>query len=390
VADYKIMLVAGEPSGDILGGRLMAGLRELAGGRVAFCGVGGPRMAEQGLESLFPYTDLTVMGLAEVLPRLFRIMGRIAETAELARVSGADAVVTIDAPDFSFRVAARLRGLGIPLLHYVAPTVWAWRPGRAAKIAKLYDHLLALLPFEPPYFHRAGLACSFVGHPVIEGGAARGHAGSFRKRHRIDDNRTLLAVLPGSRKSEVTRLAGPFGEALGLLAASMPNLQAVVPTVPNVADFVRQAASTWPVPATIIEGDDDKYGAFAASRAAIAASGTVALELALAGLPHVVAYRVNPLTAFVVRRLVTVRFANLVNLVLDRPVVPELIQDDCRPQRLAEEVGRLMLDETTRAVQRKGFAEALESLGAGDELPSRRAARVVLDIAEKGRARRLS
>jgi len=390
VADYKIMLVAGEPSGDILGGRLMAGLRELAGGRVAFCGVGGPRMAEQGLESLFPYADLTVMGLAEVLPRLFRIMGRIAETAELARVSGADAVVTIDAPDFSFRVAARLRGLGIPLLHYVAPTVWAWRPGRAAKIAKLYDHLLALLPFEPPYFHRAGLACSFVGHPVIEGGAARGHAGSFRKRYCIDDNRTLLAVLPGSRKSEVARLAGPFGEALGLLAASVPNLQAIVPTVPNVAEFVRQAASTWPVPATIVEGDDDKYGAFAASRAAIAASGTVALELALAGLPHVVAYRVNPLTAFIVRRLVTVRFANLVNLVLDRPVVPELIQDDCRPRRLAEEVGRLMLDETARAVQRKGFAEALESLGVGDELPSRRAARVVLDIAEKGRARRLS
>jgi lipid-A-disaccharide synthase len=390
VADLKIMLVAGEPSGDILGGRLMAGLRDLTERRVSFCGVGGPRMAEQGLDSLFPYADLTVMGLAEVLPRVFRIMGRIAETAELARASGADAVVTIDAPDFSFRVAARLRGLGVPLVHYVAPTVWAWRPGRAAKIAKLYDHLLALLPFEPPYFQRAGLACSFVGHPVIESGAARGDGIGFRRRHGIAEGETLVSVLPGSRRSEVSRLSAPFGVALGLLRARVPQLRAIVPTVPNVAEMVRQATAAWPIPTTVVEGDDDKYGAFAASRAGIAASGTVALELALAGVPHVVAYRVNPVTAFVVRRLVTVRFANLVNLVLDRPVVPELIQDDCRPERLAESVGRLMLDDAARAAQVDGFAEALGRLGAGDEAPSRRAARIVLDVAEKGRARRLT
>lgn len=384
------MLVAGEPSGDVLGARLMDGFRAATTDEVEFIGVGGPEMQARGLTSLFPFSDLAIMGLAEVLPRLALVLRRIRETANLAAAAKPDAVVTIDAPDFSFRVAARLRPLGIPLVHYVAPTVWAWRPGRAAKIAKLYDHLLALLPFEPPYFERVGLPCSFVGHPAVESGAAMGDGQSFRLRHGLRAEEPILTVLPGSRRGEVSRLAGPFGDALGILKDRIPGLRVAVPTVPNVARLVRDLTSSWPIPALVVEGQADKYGAFAASRAAMAASGTVAVELALGGLPHVVAYRVNAVTALLVRLLVRVRFANLTNLVLDRAVVPELIQENCRADRLAEEVERLMLDEAARSSQISAFAEATRLLGGGAEPPSRKAAKAVLDVVEKASRRRLT
>lgn len=383
------MVVAGEPSGDILGARLIEALRAMDAREIELVGVGGPRMIEKGLSSLFPYADLAIMGLAEVLPRLGLILRRIRETAALAVERKVDAVITIDAPDFSFRVAARLRPLGIPLIHYVAPTVWAWRPGRAAKIARLYDHLLALLPFEPPYFERVGLPCSFVGHPVLESGAELGDGAAFRQRHGIDPDVPLLAVLPGSRRGEVSRLVGPFGQALARLKDCIEGLRVVVPTVPHIADHVRQSVATWAVPTLVVEGDADKYGAFAASRAAMAASGTVAVELALARLPHLVAYRVNPLTAFIVGLVVRVRFANIVNLVLDRQVVPEFIQDRCQPDALAAEIERLMLDDGARSLQISAFAEAAGRLGAGTEAPSRKAARVVLEVIDKARARRL-
>jgi len=383
------MVVAGEPSGDILGARLIEALRAMDAREIEFLGVGGPRMIEKGFSSLFPYADLAIMGLAEVLPRLGLILRRIRETAALAVERKVDAVITIDAPDFSFRVAARLRPLGIPLIHYVAPTVWAWRPGRAAKIARLYDHLFALLPFEPPYFERVGMPCSFVGHPVLESGADRGEGPAFRQRHGIGPQAPLLAVLPGSRRGEVSRLVGPFGQALARLKDRIEGLQVVVPTVPHIADYVRQSVAAWAVPTLVVEGDADKYGAFAASRAAMAASGTVAVELALARLPHLVAYRVNPLTAFIVGLVVRVRFANIVNLVLDRQVVPEFIQDRCRPDALAAEIERLMLDDGARSLQISAFAEAAGRLGAGAEAPSRKAARVVLEVIDKARARRL-
>lgn len=375
-----LFIIAGEPSGDILGGRLMAALTRQTGGRLRFAGVGGPAMAAQGLQSLFPMADLTVMGLAEVLPRIPKLLARIRQTAAAARAAGARVVITIDAPDFSFRVAAKLKGLGIPLVHFVAPSVWAWRPGRAGKMAALFDHLLCLLPFEPPYFQRAGLAATFVGHPVLESGAGGGDGPAFRSRHGIAAAAPLLAILPGSRAGEVARLLGVFGETAGRLGKCHPGLAVVVPTVPGVAGRVRAGVGRWPVPALVIEGDADKFAAFAAADAAIAASGTVGLELAMAGTPHVIGYRVNGLTAWLARRLLRVAFVNLVNILLDRQAVPELLQEACTPGNLGDQASRLLAGGDAADEQRAALAEALAMLAGDGQAPSGRAASVVLEL----------
>ena len=246
------------------------------------------------------------MGLVEVLPRVPNLLRRLRQTAALALAERPDALVMIDAPGFNFRLARRLTGRGIPLIHMVAPTVWAWRPGRARRIAGFLDHLLVLLPFEPPYFEREGLATTFVGHPVLDSGADRGQGAAFRARHRIAAETPVLAVLPGSRAGEVSRLLPVFGETLALLRQRIAGLHAVVPTLEPVAGMVQTAAAQWAVPVTVLGDAREKYDAMAASQAALAASGTVALELALADVPAVVAYRVHPLTAFLVRRLVRV------------------------------------------------------------------------------------
>ncbi|MDA0998848.1 MAG: lipid-A-disaccharide synthase, partial [Proteobacteria bacterium] len=216
-----VYLIAGEPSGDALGAKLMTALRAETGGGVEFAGVGGAMMTAEGLTTLFPMSDLTVMGIAEVLPNILTILSRIRQTAADVAARRADVVVTIDAPDFCFRVAKRLKGKGIPLVHYVAPSVWAWRPGRARKIAALVDHVLCLLPFEPPYFQRVGLTATFVGHSILESGAGSGDGTGFRSRHGIPPSAPLLAVLPGSRGSEITRLLTAFGEIVAVLAAAM-------------------------------------------------------------------------------------------------------------------------------------------------------------------------
>jgi lipid-A-disaccharide synthase len=376
-----VFLIAGEPSGDVIGGRLMAALKRATQGRIRFAGIGGERMMAEGLDPLFPLDELALFGLAELLPRLPNLLRRLRQTAEAIRQERPDVVVTIDAPDFCLRIAKRLKGSGIPFVHYVAPTVWAWRPGRARKMAGLVNHLLALLPFEPPYFHREGLDCTFVGHPIVEGGAGNGDAGRFRERHGIAADTPLLCVLPGSRQSEVGRLLPDFEAMLRLLAAGHSGLRAVVPTVPHVRERVEEAIRSWPVPVTVVEGDRDKYDAMAASTAAVAASGTVALELALARLPSVIAYRLHPLTVALYRRLIRVKYANLVNIMLDRMLVPELLQEDCTPQKLADAVGRLLDDPAAREEQIAGVSEVARWLGAQGTLPSERAASVVLDVA---------
>jgi lipid-A-disaccharide synthase len=384
-----IFLVAGEPSGDALGASLMAGLRKLRPD-VRFAGIGGERMAAEGLESLFPMAELAVMGLAEVLPRLPNLIRRIRQTAAAVAGMRPAALVTIDAPDFCFRVARKLKGRGIPLIHYVAPTVWAWRPGRAAKIARFLDHLLVLLPFEPPYFQREGLPCTFVGHPVVESGADRGDGARFRAAHGIPAEAPLLCVLPGSRMGEVTRLLPVFREAVVLLAGRHPDLRVVVPTVANVAATVRDAVAGWPVPVVAVEGQGARYDAFAASNAALAASGTVALELALAGTPTVIAYRVNALTAWLARRLIRVPYVNLVNILLDTAAVPELLQEDCRPDRLAASLLVLLDDPVARRHQREDAARALRMLGHGGPSPGDRAAEAVLEIVSRSEKNRLT
>lgn len=375
-----IFLIAGEPSGDQLGGRLMAAIKDRR--RVRFAGIGGPWMEREGLVGLFPMDELSVMGLAEVLPHLPRLLRRIRQTVAEVRALRPSVLVTIDSPGFNFRVARRLKGRGIPLVHYVAPSVWAWRPGRARKVAAFLDHLLALLPFEPPYFEAQGLPCTFVGHPVVETGSDRGDGVAFRRRHGIAEGATLICVLPGSRSGEVARLLPVFGDTLALLERSRPGLRAVVPTVEAVAGEVAAAATRWPVPALVVGGENEKFDAFAASDAALAASGTVALELAMAGTPAVIAYRVNRLTAWLARRLIRIRLVNLVNIILEREAVPEFLQEDCRSDRLAAAVEGLLGEQTACRRQAEDSGEALRLLGLGGPPPSGRAAEVVLDIIE--------
>ncbi|MCG5240778.1 lipid-A-disaccharide synthase [Azospirillum doebereinerae] len=378
-----LFLIAGEPSGDALGARLMASAKRLTGGRVRFQGIGGEKMIAEGLESLFPMGELTLFGIFELLPHLPNLIRRIDQTVAAVLRDRPDAVIGIDSPGFTVRVAKKLRATApeLPLIHYVAPTVWAWKPKRAAKYAAIYDHLLAILPFEPPYFEREGLACTFVGHSVVEGGAGKGDAARFRREHGLTPADRLVTMLPGSRKGEVSRLLPDFRATLERLLPAHPGLVAVVPTVATVRDRVAAAVADWPLRVILVEGDSVKYDAFAASEAALAASGTVALELALARLPTVIAYRLNPVTVALYRRLIRVKYVNLVNLMLDRMLVPELLQQDCRPDRLAEELGRLLDDPLARQSQIDGVAEVARWLGQGDTPPSERAARVILDIA---------
>ena len=377
-----IFVIAGEPSGDALGGALIAALRDRTGGRVRFAGIGGESMAEQGLSSLVPLSDLAVAGITEVLPRAPLILRRVRETVQAIRQLRPDAVVTIDSSGFSWRIAHRLRRAGerLPLIHYVAPMVWAWRAGRARRMARWYDHLLALLPFEPPYFERVGLACTYVGHPVIESGADRGDAARFRAAHGIAGEELVLTVLPGSRGDEVRRLLPVFGAALRQLEPMIGPFRVAVPTVETVADAVSAGVADWPGRPIVLRGAAAKYDAFAASRAAMAASGTVALELALARVPMVIGYRLNRMTQIVLDWVVKVRQVNLINLILGRVLVTELLGDDCAPERLAVAVAELVRDEAVRSTHIAGYDEAMRRLGVGSLSPSRNAADRILAI----------
>lgn len=375
-----IYLIAGEPSGDLLGGRLMIALTALTGGEVRFAGIGGERMAIAGLDSLFPMSELSLMGIAEVLPQVPRLLRRIDQTVAEIRSLRPAVLVTIDAPSFTLRVARRLADDGIPRIHYVAPQVWAWRPGRAARLAGRIDRLMALLPFEPPFFTAHGLDCRYVGHPVLESGADQGDGARFRARHRVPAHAPLMAVLPGSRRSEVTRLLPIFGETVRRLVRGLPDLRIAVATVPGVAAQVAAAVQDWPGHPALVRDESEKHDLFAAADVALAASGTVALELAMARTPTIVAYRFSPLSWIAVKAMIKVRYAALPNIILDRMVVPELLQGDCRPDRLEEALRRLIANRAERTEQRVAADAVIDRLrGDADEAPSRRAARVVLE-----------
>jgi lipid-A-disaccharide synthase len=377
-----IFLVTGEPSGDVLGGRLIAALRRRTGENLRIAGIGGEHMREEGLESLVPLEDIAVAGVAEVLPRAPLILRRVHETVAAIRSLRPDAVVTIDSSGFSWRIAhgLRRRGETLPLIHYVAPMVWAWRAGRARRMARWYNHLMTLLPFEPPYFERVGLACSYVGHPVLESGADRGDAVRFRSTYGLSDDAVLITVLPGSRHFEVRLLLPIFGAALDRLGQLIGPFRVVVPTVGTVAAAVAQAAASWPGLPIIVHHPEAKYDAFAASRMALAASGSVALELALAGLPMVVGYRLHPLTEAFLDRALKVRQVNLVNLLLGKPLVAELLGPNCTPERLAVAVAELAADEGVRTGHRRGYDQAMRRLEIGGVPPSLRAADQILKI----------
>ncbi|CAA7617063.1 lipid-A-disaccharide synthase [Magnetospirillum sp. SS-4] len=379
-----IYVIAGEPSGDLLGGRLMAALKKRGGGRVRFAGIGGEAMRAEGLDSLFPMSELSVMGLVEVLPRLPNIFRRIGQTLADIEAKRPDAVLTIDSWGFTGRIHAGLkkRGSSIRRIHYVAPMVWAWKSGRTRTLARVLDLLLTLLPNEPEWFEKEGLRSVHVGHPVIEGDAGKGDGAAFRARHGIPAEAKVVCVLPGSRHSETGRLLKPFAGTLALLSARHPGLWAVAPTVETVAGEVAAAARFWPCPNVVVRGTAEKHDAFAACDVALAASGTVALELAMAGLPAVIAYKVSRLSAFIATRFLglNLKFVTLVNILVDERVMPELLQDDCRPDRLAAAVERLLLDAPARQAQVEGARRALVKLGLGGDSPSAKAAATVLDF----------
>lgn len=375
----KICLIAGEPSGDILGADLMTALAARSLNRVEFLGVGGPEMQAAGLRSLFPMADLSVMGLAEILPRLPRLIRRFRQTVAAIEAARPDAVITIDSPGFNVRLLRRLREQRFPKIHYVAPSVWAWRPGRAGRLAALADHLLALLPFEPPYFEAVGLPCTFVGHPAVTN-PPQARPDRFRTRHGIPADAPLLAVLAGSRAGEVDRLAPLFGDALRTIARQVEGLHCVTVVPDGVRAVAEAHIRDWPAPVTVIAEPTARWDAFAASDAALAASGTVTLEIAAMGTPMVVAYRMAPLTMAVARRLIKVRYASLINIVLDREAIPEFLQAAATPSALAGAVARLLIDPQARAGQIADLEAALAVLRSDGTAPGERAADVVLTL----------
>jgi lipid-A-disaccharide synthase len=381
----NLMLVCGEPSGDALGAQLMAGLNKLAPGRMRFTGVGGLAMAREGLESLYPLDTTAVMGLREVVPAIPAILRRVKQAVNFAVKTQPDAVVVIDSPDFTHRVARAIkkRDPSIPMVDYVAPQVWASRAYRAKAMASYFDLVLALFPFEVPFFEKYGLKAVFVGHPVIERAAKVTGGDALRVRLGIAPDAPLLAVLPGSRTSEIRFILPLFYGTVSLLAGIIPGLVTVLPTVPHVAGKVRAATADWPTPLHILEGEADKYAAFDAADVALAASGTVTAELALAHTPMVVGYKVGGLTYFLSRWLMTVKHITLINILLGREAVPEFLQDRATPENLALAVGQLFSNQGMRDVQVASMKQFAAALGEGDEAPSLRAARVLLDFVEK-------
>lgn len=376
----RAFLIAGEASGDALGAGLVEGLQARAPG-CDLRGIAGARMQAAGMGSLFPMDELSVMGLAEILPRYRQLRRRLQETVEAVLAWRPDVLITIDLPEFSLRVArqVRARDPSIRTVHYVAPSVWAWRPGRAARLAGEIDQLLALLPFEPPLFETHGLRCDFVGHPVASAPPAEPAAvAALRAEFCIADDAPLVLVLPGSRRSEVARLAPVFGAALGRFAASHPGTRALLPVAYGRQAQVSGLVSDWPVPvACLPPGDiDRKRAAFAAADIALAASGTVSLELAAAATPMVIGYRMNWLTMQILRRMARVDTVTLVNLVSATRAVPEYLGADCTPDALAAALaGELANPESQRAA-----AERTMTLLGRDAPPTGlRAATAILD-----------
>ena len=376
------MLICGEPSGDQLGAQLMAAIRTLAGDSVTITGVGGAAMAREGLKSLFSLDTTAVMGLREVVPAIPAILRRVRQATAFALQTRPDAVVLIDSPDFTHRIARAIKkaDLSLRTVNYVAPQVWASRAYRAKAMALYFDLVLALFPFEVPFFEKYGLKAVFTGHPVIERRARMTGGAALRARLGIPADAPLLAMLPGSRSSEVRQMLPTFRAVAEILAKRIPGLVIILPTVPHIAARVREYAQGWPAPLFILEGEADKFAAFDAADVALAASGTVTAELALSRTPSVVFYMVGWLTYALANWLYNSRFFALPNILLDREAVPEFKQEKARPEILAAELEKLFQDKDARAAQIAAMDEFAHRLGEGEEAPSLRAARVLLDF----------
>jgi len=387
--DLRLFLVAGEHSGDALGARLMARLNAVCKGRVHYLGVGGEEMEREGLASQFPLADVAVMGPVSILPRLPRIISRVHRTVDAVMAAEPDAVVLIDAPEFTHAIAKRIRkrAPSVPIIDYVSPSVWAWRPGRARKMRRYIDHVLALLPFEPPVHERlGGPPCTYVGHPLIERlpWLRALDPAPLAQRLQLDPRRFVLVVLPGSRASEVGQLMEPFGQAVELLYERRVAPHVIIPVVPHVRPLVEAGLRSWATKPHIVEGEEDKFRAFKLAHAALAASGTVTLELGLAGTPMAIAYRVDAVAARF-RFLLKVPSIVLANLVLGKNAFPEFIQEKCTPEILSDGLELLLKDTPERRAQLEALAHIPERLALEQGTPSDVAADIVLHYAEHGR-----
>jgi lipid-A-disaccharide synthase len=382
----RLFLIATEESGDRLGANLMKVLRQRLGGAVQFEGIGGQSMAGEGLVSLFPIEELSIIGLAAVAKQLPKILRLIRLTADAVMQSSPDMLVIIDSPDFTHRVARRVRARdpSIPIVDYVSPSVWAWRPGRARAMRGYIDHVLALLPFEPEEYRRLhGPPCSYVGHPLS------GQVGVLRpgidEQKRRDAQPPVLLVLPGSRRSEINHHMAVFGKALGLLRAQDIPFELILPTVPHLQEAVGKSVKRWPVQPRIAIGEQEKRAAFRIARAALAKSGTVTLELALAGVPMVTAYRTGAAEAWILRRAINVKSVILANLVIGENVVPEFLQQDCTPEKLSQSLREVLDDSPLRRRQVEAFARLDSIMSTASQPPGVRAADIVLATMRRSR-----
>ncbi len=381
----KVYIIAGEPSGDLLASGMMGALRGMDPG-VEFYGLGGESMKSLGFESLFDISDIAVMGIFEVVPRLPVIFRRIRQTVEDIEAHNPDVLVTVDSWGFASAVITKLRkrNTKIPVVHYVAPQVWAWKKGRARNVARLVDRLMMLLPNEGQYFEKYGLKCDFVGHPVIErmSGVEYDTVG-FRTRYDIPQDATVVCALPGSRRGEIKRLAPVLRRSLEIIKEKYGEIVVVVPTVGYVADMVREQFEGMDMPLRVVTGKEDKYNAFRTSSVALAVSGTVSLELTAAGTPHLIVYTFNFLTNWLVRNFINTRYANLINILVQRPIIPEYVLMYCKPELIA--AGALELLTSPEAAQKQiGEAgEVLATLRPEGMMPSERAAQIVIEAATK-------
>lgn len=379
-----VYIIAGEASGDLLASRLITALQNKTKGKIRFAGIGGETMHRKGFQSLFDNSELAIMGIFEVIPKIPKILTLINKTIKDIKQKNPDILITIDSWSFSNQIHKRLKKINFPHIHYVAPQVWAWRPKRAAKMKGLIDALLTLFPFENQYFTRYGIDTVCVGHPVVEETFENINPNAFRTKQGINPETPILCLLPGSRHNEVRYLLPVFSETISILKNKIPNLVVVIPTVQAVMGKVADASKNWPVPTIVTLGDKEKNEAFAASNIALAASGTVSLELAIAKIPQVIAYKLSPLTFLLAKKLLKIKYVNLINIIANNSIIPECLQQNCTPKILAHQIEKLFKDKNARLLQKAKAKEILKKIGYGDlKTPSEKAADKVLNMISK-------
>ena len=380
-----IYIIAGEPSGDLLASRLMSALKAKKSD-IRFAGMGGETMAALGFESLFDISEISVLGILEVIPKIPLVMKRLKQVVADIEEKRPDVIVTVDSWGFVRQVLSRLKkaGITIPKIHYVAPQVWAWKKGRAKAVAHLTDKLMTLLPFEPPFFEKHGLECMFVGHPVIENTANLSNdSQAFRKKYGIPESATLISVLPGSRNSEIKRLIPVFRQVISKLAKVYPDLFLVIPSVAAIADKVSAAFADFEVPHCITLGQFERYSAFKASSFALAASGTVSLELTACGTPHIIAYRFGYVSNKIGKHFAGTKYANLINILADKFIIPEFVLENCREDLITPTALELMQNKDKAVAQVAEASDYLAKLKPVDAMPSEKAANTVLSYIGK-------